>query len=88
MPPAAQSGTFLAFLSTSASMIAVINNTLAGAAVGLLMYARMDHPSVWVPVAVGAVITAALTWVFVRYQHWRFAAFEHQDPDEVTQLSD
>ena len=88
MPPAAQTGTFLAFLSTAASMIAVINNTLAGAAVGLLMYARRDHSSSWLPVAVGAVITALLTWIFVRYQHWRFATFEHQDPDDVTRRSE
>jgi hypothetical protein len=83
-PPAAQSGPFFAFLSTAASMIAVINNTLAGAAVGLLVNARMNKPSVWVPVALGAFITAALTWAFMKYQHWRFSAFENRDPDEVT----
>jgi hypothetical protein len=87
-PPAAQSGPFLAFLSTAASMIAVINNTLAGAAVGLLVHARMDHPSVWVAVGVGAFITAALTRVFMKYQHHRFRAFENQDPDEVTRVTD
>jgi hypothetical protein len=83
-PPAAQWGPFFAFLSTAASMIAVINNTVAGAAAGLLADAWMGTRSAWISVAVGVSVTVVLTWLFMKYQHWRFAAFENADPDQFT----
>jgi hypothetical protein len=83
-PPAAQLGPVFAFLSTAASMVAVINNTVAGAAAGLFANAWLGARSVWVAVTVGALVTSALTALFVRFQYWRFSTFEHADPDQPT----
>ena len=83
-PPAAQLGPLFAFLGTAASMVAVINNTVAGAAAGLFANAWFGARSVWVAVTVGAFVTLALTALFLRYQRWRFRTFENADPDQAT----
>lgn len=84
-PAAAQLGPFFAFLSTAATMIAVINNAVAGAATGLFVDTWAGARSVWIAVAVGALVTLGLTGVFLRYQRWRFRTFENADPDRRTQ---
>jgi len=66
----------LAFLGTTASMIAVINNVVAGAGIALL--ARAFIPSVpgWLHAAVGIGGAVVLSVLFYFYQRWRFDEFE------------
>jgi hypothetical protein len=75
-PPALRFGAAFAFLGTTASMIAVINNAVAGVGIALVM--RLISPSVplWVCVATGIASALALTWLFYAYQRWRFADYD------------
>ncbi len=77
--PSLQLGRALAFFGTTASMIAVINNVVAGAGVSLL--ARYLNPAApaWMPAAAGIVGALVLTWLFYRYQRWRFAEWDRVD---------
>ncbi len=77
--PSLQLGRPLAFFGTTASMIAVINNVVAGAGVSLL--ARYLNPAApaWMPAAAGIVGALVLTWLFYRYQRWRFAEWDRVD---------
>ena len=72
-PPALRFGSVLAFFGTTASMIAVINNVVAG--VGVALLARFLRPSApsWVGAAAGIAGALILTWLFYTYQRWRFA---------------
>jgi hypothetical protein len=74
--PALRLGLVLAFFGTTASMIAVINNVVAG--VGVALLARVVGPSLpsWVSAALGIAGALALTWLFYAYQRWRFDDFE------------
>jgi hypothetical protein len=73
--PATRLGPMLGFFGTTASMIAVINNAVAGAGIALL--ARLLSPTApsWVDAATGVVGALILTWVFYTYQRWRFSEF-------------
>lgn len=74
--PALRLGTVIAFFGTTASMIAVINNVVAGAGIALLTrYLSPSAPS-WVYAVAGVVGTLVLTWLFYRYQRWRFAEYD------------
>jgi hypothetical protein len=77
--PSLQLGRALAFFGTTASMIAVINNVVAGAGVSLL--ARYLNPAApaWIPAAAGIVGALVLTWLFYRYQRWRFEEWDRVD---------
>jgi hypothetical protein len=79
--PSLQLGRALAFFGTTASMIAVINNVVAGAGVSVL--ARYLDPSapVWMAAAIGIVGALVLTWLFYRYQRWRFEEWDRVDDD-------
>ncbi len=57
-------------------MIAVINNTVAGVALALLV--RFISPSApsWLNVVAGIVGALVLTWLFYIYQRWRFNDYE------------
>jgi hypothetical protein len=79
--PSLRLGRALAFFGTTASMIAVINNVVAGAGVSLL--ARYLNPSApaWMPAAAGIVGALVLTWLFYRYQRWRFEDWDRVDAD-------
>jgi hypothetical protein len=70
--PATRFGPLLAFLGTTASMIAFINNVVAGA--GIALFIRLLSPLAprWVDAAAGIVGTFVLTWLFYAYQRWRF----------------
>ena len=72
-PPALRLGPAIAFFGTTASMIAVINNVVAG--VGIALLTRFLSPSApsWVDAAAGIAGTLVLTWLFYAYQRWRFA---------------
>jgi hypothetical protein len=71
--PALRLGPLLAFLGTTASMIAFINNIVAGA--GIALFIRVLSPSAprWMDAAAGIVGTAVLTLLFYAYQRWRFS---------------
>ena len=79
--PSLQLGRALAFFGTTASMIAVINNVVAGAGVSLL--ARYLDPSApaWMAAAAGIVGALVLTRLFYRYQRWRFEEWDRVDDD-------
>lgn len=74
--PALGLGTLVAFLGTSATMVAVINAIVAGAGVAVLVHAWQGPGALGVAVGVGAAIALALIVVFYRFQRWRFATFE------------
>jgi hypothetical protein len=72
--PALRLGALSAFLGTTASMIAVINSVVAGAAVALLLEMFAPPSPRWLGVAVGVISALALTGAFLIYQRWRFNA--------------
>jgi hypothetical protein len=74
--PALKLGRALAFFGTTASMIAVINNAVAG--VGIALLTRFLSPSapVWVDAVAGVVAALVLTWLFYAYQRWRFEEYD------------
>ena len=79
--PSLRLGRALAFFGTKASMIAVINNVVAGAGISLL--ARYLDPSApgWMAAAAGIVGAVVLTLLFYRYQRWRFEDWDRVDAD-------
>jgi len=76
--PALRFGPVLAFFGTTASMIAVINNVVAG--VGMALLTRLLSPTApsWVGAVVGIAGALILTWLFYVYQRWRFADHDAQ----------
>jgi hypothetical protein len=74
--PALRLGPILAFLGTTASMIAVINNVVAG--VGIALLVRVFSPSTlgWIGAMAGILAAALLTLAFYAYQRWRFSDFD------------
>ena len=75
-PPALRFGSALALFGTTASMIAVINNIVAG--VGIAFLTRLLRPAApsWVDAGAGTAAALALTWLFYVYQRWRFADYD------------
>jgi hypothetical protein len=75
-PPALRFGQALAFFGTTAAMIAVINNVVAG--VGMALLARFLSPSAppWVGAVVGIAGVLILTWLFYAFQRWRFGDYD------------
>jgi hypothetical protein len=73
--PAVRLGPLFAFFGTTASMIAVINNVVAGAGIALLTRLLIPSAPRWVDAAVGVVCAFVLTWLFYAYQRWRFSEF-------------
>ncbi len=75
-PPALRFGSALAFFGTTASMIAVINNVVAG--VGVALLTRFLRPSApyWVGAVAGIASALVLTWLFYVYQRWRFDDYD------------
>jgi voltage-gated potassium channel Kch len=73
--PAVRLGPMIAFFGTTSSMIAVINNAVAG--VGIALLTRLLSPSAprWIDAAAGVAGAFALTWMFYAYQRWRFSEF-------------
>jgi hypothetical protein len=70
--PALRLGVGFALFGTTASMIAVINNVVAGVSIALL--ARFFAPGApsWAGPVAGISGALVLTWVFYAYQRWRF----------------
>ena len=71
-PPSHALGELLAFFGTTASMIAVVNNVVAGAGVTLLVHVALGGAT-GIALACGAALTATLTALFLVYERWRFA---------------
>ena len=74
--PALRLGPVLAFYGTTASMIAVINNVVAGVGIALLVRVLSPSTSGWIGGAVGVLAAALLTLAFYAYQRWRFSDFD------------
>ena len=74
--PAMRLGPILAFMGTTASMIAVTNNIVAGAGVALLTHLCWPAASTAACAAGGAVTAVVLTLAFYAYQRWRFNDYE------------
>lgn len=74
--PAERQGPVLAFMGTTASMIAVINNIVAGAAFALILGYVAPSVATSLCALAGVVAAVLLTFVFHAYQRWRFADFD------------
>lgn len=74
--PSLQLGVGLAFLTTSASMVAAINNIVAGAGVALLARWLLGESHALLAVLLGVVAGLVLTAAFLAFQKWRFGMFE------------
>ena len=81
-PPATRFGSVLAFFGTTASMIAVINNVVAGAGIALLVHELAPSASRSLYAAAGVIAAAVLTGAFYAYQRWRFADFDASEPHD------
>lgn len=82
--PSLRLGRFMAFLSTSASMIAFINSVVAGVGVALLAGARLGAEKAHLAVSIGVASAIGLIAVFVVYERWRFRVFDRIEPDGGT----
>lgn len=74
--PALRLGRGLAYFGTTASMIAVINNAVAGAGIAFLLRLLNPSASYWVAGVAGLLSTLVLTWVFYAYQRWRIDEYD------------
>jgi hypothetical protein len=74
--PALRFGPALAFFGTTASMIAVTNNVVAGAGMALLVRSWSPAMSTSTCVIAGVLAALVLTALFYAYQRWRFNDFE------------
>jgi uncharacterized membrane protein len=68
---ALRQGFVLACFGTTASMIAVINNAVAGAGITFLLRFLAPSTSYWVAGLSGIFTAVALTFLFYAYQRWR-----------------
>jgi hypothetical protein len=77
-------GRAIAFFGTTATMIAVINNVVAGVGIALLIRAsHTEFPfDIWVDGLAGFVGALVLTWLFYLYQRWRFDEYEARAPQD------
>jgi hypothetical protein len=71
--PSLRLGTFVAFFTTSSSMIAFINSVVAGTGVALLAGDLLDDYQSWIAILLGVATAVMLVAVFLAYQRWRFA---------------
>ena len=74
--PALKLGLGLAYFGTTASMIAVINNAVAGAGIAFLLRFLSPSASYWVAGAAGGLGALVLTWLFYAYQRWRIDEYD------------
>lgn len=74
--PALRLGALMAFLGTTASMVAVINNFVGGAIIALLAHAFGGQLPKTTCAIIGLAGMVRPTWIFLSYQRWRFAEFD------------
>lgn len=75
-----QLGSSIAFLTTTSTMVAFINNIVAGAGIALLARWLLGADRTLLAVLLGAAGAAVLTAAFLAYQKWRFRMFEPLAP--------
>jgi hypothetical protein len=80
--PALRLGSLLAFLGTTASMIAVTNNVFAGVGVAMLAKNLLGKNHAWLAIPIGIASAALLTVAFLAYQRWRFSQFDGSEPQK------
>jgi hypothetical protein len=74
-PPALRLGVFLAFITTNASLVAVINSIVGGAGVAMLLWHLLNSRTV--AVVLGVLAAILLMTLFLRYQRWRYTVAGH-----------
>jgi hypothetical protein len=74
--PALRLGVGLAYFGTTASMIAVINNAVAGAGIAFLLRFLSPVTPYWVDGIAGVFGALALTYLFYAYQRWRIYEYD------------
>lgn len=74
--PPLQLGKLLAFFTTTASMIAFINNVVAGTGVAILAARLLGAGRTGLAVSLGAATAAVLMVAFLVFQRWRFSMVE------------
>lgn len=74
--PALRLGVRFAYFGTTASMIAVINNAVAGAGIAFLLRFLSPSAPYWVAGIAGVVGALVLTWLFYVYQGWRIDEYD------------
>lgn len=74
-----------AYLGTTASMIAFINNVVAGSGVALLANALLGGGRTRLAFGCGGVSAVILTVVFLAFQRWRFSSVDQKLSKEKTQ---
>lgn len=87
-PPSLQLGRSIAFLTTTSTMVAFINNIVAGAGIALLARWVLGTPRTLFAVLVGVVGAAVLMAAFLAYQRWRFSMFGPVAPPHQRQEAD
>jgi len=80
--PSLQLGRGVAFLTTSPSMIAFINNIVAGAGIALLARSLLGAEHTLLAVLLGVASALILTAAFLAFQKWRFRMYEPRLPAE------
>jgi uncharacterized iron-regulated membrane protein len=80
--PALRLGPLMAFLSTSASMVAFINSVVAGVGIALFAGDRLGTDATALAMLLGVAVAGALIVAFVAYERWRFRVFERAEPSE------
>lgn len=74
--PSLHLGSSIAFLTTTSTMVAFINNIVAGAGIALFARWLLGTHRTLATVLLGAAGTAVLSAGFLAYQKWRFGMFE------------
>jgi hypothetical protein len=78
--PALQLGPTLGLLTTTATMVAFINNIVAGVGVTLVVRWLLGPHRTLLAVFIGVVTGAILVGVFYAYQRWRFGLAQRTAP--------
>lgn len=74
--PALRLGATIAYLTTTATMVAFVNNIVAGAGITLLARRMLGAEHTLLAVLIGVVTSGVLVALFFAYQKWRFDLFE------------
>lgn len=74
--PALRLGRGLAYFGTTASMIAIINNAVAGAGIAFLLRFLSPSAPYWVAGVAGVSGALVLTGLFYAYQRWRIDEYD------------
>jgi hypothetical protein len=80
--PSLRLGPLMAFLSTSASIIAFINSVVAGVGVALLVGDVLGAEETALSMLLGVGLAVALIVAFVAYERWRFRVFDRAEPSD------